>query len=192
MYIFGCLGFSLFFPSIFIYFSPLFFSLCSLCLSFLLSCIYCLLISINLLLQKKEILPRLTLFQLRTNKSPFLKSYLHKGDAKSHLYHYAPSVTHTPTTHIIISSTAPTYAPHCHPWICRHSIPCRSDCTADWWTTSGKIRLPPLARVMGVGRQQQHRKMEYKPMIYIYIYVASLQNSPLVGNFCFAFYCAIL
>ena len=23
-----------------------------------------------------------------------------------------------------------------------------------WWTTSGNIRLPPLARVMGVGRQQ--------------------------------------
>ena len=24
-----------------------------------------------------------------------------------------------------------------------------------WWTTSGNIGLPPLARVMGVGRQQQ-------------------------------------
>ena len=23
-----------------------------------------------------------------------------------------------------------------------------------WWTTSGKIGLPPIARVMGVGRQQ--------------------------------------
>ena len=40
--------------------------------------------------------------------------------------------------------------------------PSRSDCTAGqmggeagWWTTSGKIRLPPLARVKGVGRQQQ-------------------------------------
>ena len=35
----------------------------------------------------EEILPRLTrrtLAQLRTNKSPFLKSYLHKEDAKSH------------------------------------------------------------------------------------------------------------
>ena len=37
----------------------------------------------------------------------------------------------------------------------------RSDCTAGqmdgeagWWTTSGNIGLPPLARVMGVGRQQ--------------------------------------
>ena len=32
----------------------------------------------------EEILPRLTLAQLRTIKSPFLKSYLHKGDAKTH------------------------------------------------------------------------------------------------------------
>ena len=30
------------------------------------------------------------------------------------------------------------------------------DGEAGWWTTSGKIGLPPLARVMGVGRQQQH------------------------------------
>ena len=41
--------------------------------------------------------------------------------------------------------------------------PRRSDCTAGqmdgeagWWTTCGNIGLPPLARVMGVGRQQQH------------------------------------
>ena len=26
---------------------------------------------------------------------------------------------------------------------------------AGWWTTSGNIGFPPLARVMGVGRQQQ-------------------------------------
>ena len=32
-------------------------------------------------------------------------------------HHYAPSVTPTHTTHTI-SSTAPTYAPQCHPWIC--------------------------------------------------------------------------
>ena len=29
------------------------------------------------------------------------------------------------------------------------------DGEAGWWTTSGNIGLPPLARVMGVGRQQQ-------------------------------------
>ena len=66
----------------------------------------------------EEILPRLTrrtLAQLRTNKSPFLKSYLHKVDAKSH-----PSpLIHTTHT---ISSTAPTYAPHCHPWTDRAGL----------------------------------------------------------------------
>ena len=30
------------------------------------------------------------------------------------------------------------------------------DGEAGWWSTSGNIGLPPLARVMGVGRQQQH------------------------------------
>ena len=30
------------------------------------------------------------------------------------------------------------------------------DGEAGWWTTSGNIGLPPLARVMGMGRQQQH------------------------------------
>ena len=42
--------------------------------------------------------------------------------------------------------------------------PRRSDCTAGqmdgeagWWTTSGNIGLPPLARAMGVGRQQQSK-----------------------------------
>ena len=29
------------------------------------------------------------------------------------------------------------------------------DREAGWWTTSGNIGLPPLARAMGVGRQQQ-------------------------------------
>ena len=32
------------------------------------------------------------------------------------------------------------------------------DGEAGWWTTSG---LPPLARVMGVGRQQQHNRARY-------------------------------
>ena len=65
-----------------------------------------------------EILPRhthRTLAQLRTNKLPFLKSYLHKVDAKSHPSPLCPLCnTHTHD----ISSTARTYAPHCHPWIC--------------------------------------------------------------------------
>ena len=77
---------------------------------------------------------------------------------------HMPPLQHTYTTHII-SSTAPTYAPHCHPWILDR--PRQSDCTAGqmdrepgWWTTSGKIRLFPLARVMGVGRQQQQQQPE--------------------------------
>ena len=37
-------------------------------------------------------------------------------------HHYTPSVTSTHTTHIIYS-TAPTYAPHCHPWICGQTPP---------------------------------------------------------------------
>ena len=50
--------------------------------------------------------------------------------------------------------------PHCHPWICGQtsrgdSTPGQMDGEACWWTTSGKIGLPPLARVMGMGNQQQ-------------------------------------
>ena len=57
----------------------------------------------------EEILPRLTrrtIAQLRTNKYPFLKSYLHKVDAKSH-----PSPlcslcnTHTHYTHHLLNYT---------------------------------------------------------------------------------------
>ena len=33
------------------------------------------------------------------------------------------------------------------------------DGEAGWWTTSGNIGLPPLARAMGVGRQQHHSDM---------------------------------
>ena len=36
------------------------------------------------------------------------------------------------------------------------------DGEAGWWTTSGNIGLPPLARVMGVGRQQQQNREVYK------------------------------
>ena len=51
----------------------------------------------------EEILPRLTrrtLAQLRTNKSPFLKSYLHKVDAKTHPSPLCPLCNiHTHDTH---------------------------------------------------------------------------------------------
>ena len=35
------------------------------------------------------------------------------------------------------------------------------DGEAGWWTASGNIGLPPLARVMGVDRQQHHMEEEY-------------------------------
>ena len=41
------------------------------------------------------------------------------------------------------------------------------DGEAGWWTTSGNIGLPPLARVMGVGRQQQQQVMVYADDIRI-------------------------
>ena len=34
------------------------------------------------------------------------------------------------------------------------------DGEAGWWTASGNIGLPPLARVMGVGRQQQANSVQ--------------------------------
>ena len=39
------------------------------------------------------------------------------------------------------------------------------DGEAGWWTTSGNIGLPPLARAMGVGRQQQIGKTACKQMV---------------------------
>ena len=57
----------------------------------------------------EEILPRLTrrtLAQLRTNKSSFLKSYLHKVDAKSHPLPLCPLCnTHTHDTHHLFNCT---------------------------------------------------------------------------------------
>ena len=57
----------------------------------------------------EEILPRLTrrtLAQPRTNKSPFLKSYLHKVDAKSHPSPLCPLCnTRTHDIHHLINCT---------------------------------------------------------------------------------------
>ena len=114
-----------------------------------------------------KILPRLTrrtLSQLRTNKSPFLKLYLHKIDAKTHSSPLCPLFnTHTHDTHHLFNCThirtifPPRFVDRLR----------RSECTgglvdeeAGWWTTSRKIRLPPLARVMGVARQQHHSALD--------------------------------
>ena len=45
------------------------------------------------------------------------------------------------------------------------------DGEAGWWTTSGNIGLPPLARVMGVGRQQQQRLIEANTYMFVSCHV---------------------
>ena len=111
---------------------------------------------------------------------PSLKNTYTKSTPKHIHHHYFSSVTLTHTT-LIISSTAPTDEPHCHPWIGK---PRRSECTAGqmdgeagWWTTSGKIVLPPLVRIMGVGRQQQQNTVIKMRIIIIIIhfYSSSIQ-----------------
>ena len=111
----------------------------------------------------EEILPRLTrrtLAQLRTNKSPFLKSYLHKVNAKTHPSPLCPLCNiHTHDTHHLFSCThiRTTLSP-----LDLWTDPAgQMDGEAGWWTTRGNIGLPPLARVMGVGRQQQHSNNYY-------------------------------
>ena len=111
----------------------------------------------------EEILPRLTrrtLAQLRTNKSPFLKSYLHKVDAKTHPSPLCPLCNiHTHDTHHLFNCThiRTTLSP-LDLWTDPAGVTAQMDGEAGWWTTSGNIGLPPLARAMGVGRQQQQRK----------------------------------
>ena len=118
------------------------------------------------IISSEGILPRLThrtLAQLRTNKSQFLKSYLDKVDAKSH-----PSPLYPPSVSHIRHTSSLQLHPHTHHIITPGFVdrPRRSDCTAGkmdledgWMTTSGKIGIPPLARVMGVGRQQQQLQL---------------------------------
>ena len=95
----------------------------------------------------EEILPRITprtLAQLRTNKSPFLKSYLHKADTKSHPSPLRPLCnTHTHD----ISSTAPIYEPHYHSWICGQTPPESLHC----WLVDLKRedRTPPKGHRIG-------------------------------------------
>ena len=59
--------------------------------------------------------------------------------------------------------------------------PRRSDCTAGqmdgeagWWTTSGNIGLPPLARVMGVGRQHHMVEAYSSTGLVMALYVSSM------------------
>ena len=104
----------------------------------------------------EEILPRLTrrtIALLRTNKPPFLKVYYTKSTPNHIQHHYASSATLTYTTHIIYS-TSPTYAPHCHPWICGQTPP---ECLHCWpngrrnWLVDHKRedRTPPTSKGHG-------------------------------------------
>ena len=119
----------------------------------------------------EEILPRLTrrtLAQLRTNKSPFLKSYLHKVDAKTYPSPLCPLCNiHTHDTHHLFNCThiRTTLSP-----LDLWTNPARVTALLARWMEklaggpqAGTSDSPPLARVMGVGRQQQHNttKSEY-------------------------------
>ena len=73
----------------------------------------------------EERLPASLVAPLSNSEQTNLPSSNHtytKSTPKHIHHHYAPSVTSTHTTHIIYS-TAPTYAPHCHPWICGQTPP---------------------------------------------------------------------
>ena len=111
----------------------------------------------------EERLPRITrctLAQLKTNKSPFLKSYLHKVDAKTHPSPLCPLCNiHTHDTHHLFNCThiRTTWSPldlWTDPAGVTALLAGQMDGEAGCWTTSGNIGLPPLARVMGVGSQQ--------------------------------------
>ena len=111
----------------------------------------------------EEILPRFTrriLSRLRTNKSPFLKSYLHKVEAKTHPSPLCPLCnTYTHNTHHLFNFThiRTTLSPQ-DLW----ADPVGVTTLLTRWTEelaggpqSETIGLPPRARVKGVGRQQQ-------------------------------------
>ena len=61
----------------------------------------------------------------------------------NHIHHHCvPSATPTHTTHTI-SSTAPTYAPHCHPWIW-WTDPCWPDRRRSWLVDHKRREPTPL------------------------------------------------
>ena len=54
------------------------------------------------------------------------------------------------------------------------------DGEAGWWTTSGNMGLPPLARVMGVGRQHNTFKNEKKTASEMKFLGPLFQQVPLI------------
>ena len=102
------------------------------------------------LISSSEVIPprltRRTIAKLITNKSPFLKSYLHKVDDKSHPSSLCSLCnTHPHNTYRLFKCTH-TYAPRYHPWICgqtprSNGIAGQIDEEASWWPTRWKIGL---------------------------------------------------
>ena len=83
-----------------------------------------------------------------------------KSTKKTYLSPLCPLCnTHTHTTHIVFS-TAATYPPRCHPWICEQTPPEWRNSWSDGWRIwlvdhKREARTPSLARAKGVGWQQQ-------------------------------------
>ena len=95
-------------------------------------------------------------------------NHIYTTSTPNHIHHhYALSITLTHTTHII-SSTAPILSPLDLWTALLECTACQMAGEAGWWTTSGNIGLPPLARVMGVGRQQQQLIEVLSILCYIY------------------------
>ena len=122
-------------------------------------------------------------------------NHIYTKSTPKHIHcHYIPSVIPiTHTTHVILQL---------HPYTHHILIPGfvdkshRSNCPvgqmdgdAGGWTTSGKIGLPTLSRVMGVGRQPQHH--DHLRSVLSFIRVSGLGVRPdkcVFGTSCMDFY----
>ena len=111
---------------------------------------------------------------IRINKSPFLKSYLHKVDAKTHLLPLFPLWnTHTHDTHNIFNCThiRITLSPlnvWTYPLARVHRL---QDGQSSWLVDlKREDQTPPtLARVMAVSRPQQQQHMMMMLMVVILV-----------------------
>ena len=105
--------------------------------------------------------------------------YKQKTQHPSHPLHKHTTYFNTPrlkktlflTT--VISSTAPTLSP-LDLWTNPAGVTAQMDGEAGWWTTSGNIGLPPLARAMGVGRQQQEYTLAICLMNFLFYVIMKL------------------
>ena len=94
------------------------------------------------IISSKEILPRFTRPTFANSEQinhPF-SNHTYTKTTPNHIHHhYVPFVIFTYTTYII-SSTAPTYAPHCHPLICGQTPPAWLHCWPAGRRSYWKIR----------------------------------------------------